>query len=173
MTIARTPEKASSGTAHAAARPQTAAEILMRAKAAAPRLRARSEEIERERRLPADVVELLRSTGVFRMGFSRDWGGPGLTSMEQTEVIEALSYGDTSAGWCAMIGSDTGLYASFLDEAVAREMFPHLDMVTAGLLFPVGRAERSAMPRRASPDRMHGSAAPARAGGSCSRPPRC
>ena len=27
--------------------------------------------------------------------------------MEQTAVIETLSYGDASAGWCAMIGSDT------------------------------------------------------------------
>jgi alkylation response protein AidB-like acyl-CoA dehydrogenase len=40
-----------------------------------------------------------------------------------------------------MIGSDTGLYASFLDRDVAERMFPSLDMVTAGLLFPNGRAE--------------------------------
>lgn len=130
-------------TAEAAAggAPQTAAQILARAQAVAPLLRARSEEIEQNRRLPADVVELLRGTGVFRMGFSRRWGGPELSSAEQTEVVEALSYGDASAGWCAMIGMDTGLYASFLDEADVKEMFPSLDMITAGLLFPVGRAE--------------------------------
>ncbi|MFE2756753.1 acyl-CoA dehydrogenase family protein [Actinosynnema sp. NPDC059335] len=119
----------------------TAAEILARAKAVAPLLRERAAEVERERRLPADVVELLRGTGVFRMGFSRRWGGPELNSVEQTEVIEALSYGDAAAGWCAMIGSDSGLYAQFLDETVAKEMFTSLDMVTAGLLFPTGRAE--------------------------------
>ncbi|WP_225729353.1 MULTISPECIES: acyl-CoA dehydrogenase family protein [unclassified Nocardia] len=118
-----------------------AAEILARAQAVAPRLRERSAEIERLRRLPDDIVEMLRDTGVFRMGFARRWGGPELTSVEQTEVIEAIAYGDTSAGWCAMIGSDTGLYASFLAEHVVREMFSSLDMVTAGLLFPVGRAE--------------------------------
>lgn len=125
----------------AAAPPETATEILARAKAIAPLLRERSAEIEQHRRLPADVVEMLRGTGVFRMGFSREWGGPELTSMEQTEVIEALAHGDASAGWCAMIGMDTGLYASFLDEPVAKEMFTSLDMITAGLLFPVGRAE--------------------------------
>jgi alkylation response protein AidB-like acyl-CoA dehydrogenase len=122
--------------------PQTPAEILTRAQAIAPRLRERSPDIERERRLPADVVKMLRDSGVFRMCFGRRWGGPELTSMEQTEVVEALSYGDAAAGWCAMIGSDTGLYASFLDEPVAKEMFPSLDMITAGLLFPTGRAER-------------------------------
>lgn len=123
------------------ATPGNAAEILARARALAPALRARAEEIERARRLPPDVVESLRATGVFRMGFAHDWGGPELSSIEQTEVIEALSYGDAAAGWCAMIGSDTGLYASFLARDVAERMFPVLDMVTAGLLFPSGRAE--------------------------------
>jgi alkylation response protein AidB-like acyl-CoA dehydrogenase len=122
--------------------PNTAAEIIAAAKALAPTLRERATEIEQNRRLPADVVELIRSTGAFRMGFSRAWGGPELTSIEQTEVVEALAYGDSSAGWAAMIGMDSGLYASFLDETVAKEMFPHLDMTTAGLLFPTGRAER-------------------------------
>src|SRR5512139_539804 len=127
--------------AGAAEPPRSGEEILSRARAIAPRLRERSAEIERERRLPGDVVEWLRDTGVFRMGFSTAWGGPELNSMEQTEVIEVISYGDPAAGWCAMIGCDTGLYASFLDEPVAKEMFPSLDMVTAGLLFPTGHAE--------------------------------
>ncbi|HEX2419662.1 MAG TPA: acyl-CoA dehydrogenase family protein [Micromonosporaceae bacterium] len=123
------------------AAPGDAAEILRRAQILAPVLRDRAEEIEQARRLPSDVVESLRATGVFRMGFTRDWGGPELSSIEQTEVIEALSYGDPSAGWCAMIGSDTGLYAAFLDRDAAERMFPILDLVTAGLLFPNGRAD--------------------------------
>ncbi|MCK8675999.1 acyl-CoA dehydrogenase family protein [Streptomyces lichenis] len=123
--------------------PNTAAEILAAAKALAPVLRERGPEIEENRRLPADVVELIRATGAFRMGFSRAWGGPELSSVEQTEVVEALAYGDSGAGWAAMIGMDSGLYASFLDERVAKEMFPHLDMTTAGLLFPTGKAEKT------------------------------
>jgi len=122
--------------------PETAEETLARAKALAPHLRERAEEIERARRLPPDVVEMLRDTGVFRMTFPRERGGTELTSIEQTEVVEALSYGDASAGWCGIIGSGTGLYCSFLADDVGREMFPSLDMITAGMLFPVGRAER-------------------------------
>ncbi|MEV6601736.1 acyl-CoA dehydrogenase family protein [Actinoplanes sp. NPDC051346] len=120
----------------------TAAGILARARAAATQLRARSTDIEQARRLPDDVVELLRSTGVFRMAVPRAQGGPELNSIEQTEIIEALAYGDTSAGWCAMIGMDTPLYAGFLPEAVARSLFTHPDMITAGLILPVGRADR-------------------------------
>ena len=129
------------GDGEAPAPPGDATEILRRARALAPVLRERADEIERARRLPSDVVESLRATGVFRMGFARDWGGPELSSIAQTEVIEALSYGDASAGWCAMIGSDTGLYAAFLDRDAAERMFPVLDLVTAGLLFPSGRAD--------------------------------
>ncbi len=133
MTLTRTPVTEA---------PDTAAQILARAKALAPVLRERAAEIEQNRRLPADVVELLRGTGVFRMCFNREWGGPELTSMEQTEVVEALAYGDASAAWCAMIGANTGIYSNFLEQAVAKEMFPRPDMITAGLLQPAGRAER-------------------------------
>ncbi|MBY8852208.1 hypothetical protein K7G98_29695, partial [Saccharothrix sp. MB29] len=104
------------------------------------------EEIEQNRHLPTDVVELLRSTAVFRMALAKARGGPELTSAQQTEVIETLSYGDTSAGWCAMIGMDTPLYSAFLSEDAVREMFPRKDMITAGLFFPSGRAAGSAWP---------------------------
>ena len=93
MTLTQTPGDVTGG----ATPPLTVAEILARARAIVPRLRERSAEIESERRLPADVVRLLRDTGVFQMGFGREWGGPELSSMEQTEVVEVLSYGDSSA----------------------------------------------------------------------------
>src|SRR5689334_10069021 len=117
-------------------------EILKRARELAPQLRELAPAIEANRTLPAEVVELLRATGVFGMCFGREWGGPALTSMEQTEVVEALAYGDASAAWCAVIGANTGIYANFLDQAVAKEVFPRLDLVVAGLLQPSGRAER-------------------------------
>jgi alkylation response protein AidB-like acyl-CoA dehydrogenase len=120
--------------------PTTPQAILAAARAVVPELRARSLEIEEGRRLPTDVVELLRGTGVFRMGFPSEFGGPGLTSMAQVEVIETLSSGDASAGWCAMIGMDAGLYA--LSDPAVREMFPTLDVIAAGMLPPVGRADR-------------------------------
>ncbi|MFI9812675.1 acyl-CoA dehydrogenase family protein [Saccharothrix variisporea] len=122
--------------------PPAAADILARARALAPHLRERAAEIENARRLPDDIVDMLRGTGVYRMGFNRDWGGPELSSTEQVEVIEALAYGDASAAWCAEIGSHTGLFATYLDRSVAREMFTDLDTITTGALFPVGRADR-------------------------------
>jgi len=122
--------------------PNTAEDILAAVRALTPELRERSVEIEQNRRLPADVVQLLRGAGVFRMGFPPEFGGPGLTSAEQTAVLEALAYADTSVGWCGMIGMDSGLYSAFLRPEAVREMFPTPDMITGGLINPNGRAER-------------------------------
>jgi alkylation response protein AidB-like acyl-CoA dehydrogenase len=120
----------------------SASDVLDRAKALAPLLRERAAEIEQARTLPPDVVELLRGTGVFRMCFGSDWGGPQLTSMQQTQVAEALAYGDASAAWCGIIGANTGLLSNFLDRSVAEKMYPTLDTITAGVLAPAGHAER-------------------------------
>ncbi|MEU3328480.1 acyl-CoA dehydrogenase family protein [Streptomyces albus] len=129
-------------TGRPAAVPNTAEDILAAVRALVPLLRDRSAQIEQLRRLPADVVELVRATGVFRMGFGTEFGGPALTAAEQTRVLEELSYGDSSVGWCAMVGMDSGLFATYLSPTAVREMFPTLDVSTAGMLAPAGRAER-------------------------------
>ncbi|WP_035860946.1 acyl-CoA dehydrogenase family protein [Kitasatospora cheerisanensis] len=122
--------------------PLDAAEILRRARELAPVLRKRAPEIEANRTLPADVVELLRATGVFRIGHSARTGGPCLTSLEQTEIIEAIAYGDSSAGWCAGIGAMGGAITNFLLPDAVRALYPSPDLITAGALVPAGRAER-------------------------------
>jgi alkylation response protein AidB-like acyl-CoA dehydrogenase len=137
--------------------PLSAADILENARALTPWLRERREQIEATRRLPEEVVARLRAAGMFRLAMPRSWGGPELSSMRQVEVIEELSRGDASSGWCVMIGCDSGLYSGYLDDAVAREMYPRLDMVQAGWVYPIGRAERVADGYRVSGDWMFGS----------------
>lgn len=106
----------------------------------APRIRARAQEIEDLRRLPADLVDELRDTGVFRAAMPTEWGGPELSSMEQISLIEELGRVDASVAWCAMIGMDSGIYAGYLRPDVARATYPRLDMITAGAVLPVGQA---------------------------------
>lgn len=115
--------------------------IHSNARALRPVLASRSDDIEAERKLPDDIVEALTNTGVFRMNMPRSWHGPQLTSMQQVEVIEEISRGDASAGWCVMIGCDAGIYSGYLDDAVGRNLYPHLDMVQAGWVYPIGVAE--------------------------------
>lgn len=117
-------------------------QILENARKLVPRIAARADEIAALRRLPADLVAELKSAGLFRMPMPAAWGGPEMSPRAQVEAVEIVSTADPSVGWCVMIGSDSGFYGARLEESAARALFPDLDAVTAGLLFPVGRAER-------------------------------
>ena len=116
----------------------SAADILANARALAPAIAARSEEIEGLRRLPSDLVAELRAAGFFRMGRSRVKGGPQMSLPQHLEVIEVLSEADPSVGWCVKIGTDSGIIAELLPPAASARLLPHPDMVTAGQ-FTAGR----------------------------------
>jgi len=117
--------------------------ILNGARRIATLLRANAAEVEAARRLTPTVIEALRSIGVFRMAMPRAWGGPEVDLLTQMEILEVLSAADASAGWCAMIGSDSGFYGAALDDADARELYPDLDFVSAGWIVPAGTLEVS------------------------------
>jgi alkylation response protein AidB-like acyl-CoA dehydrogenase len=117
------------------------AAILANAHRIAPLLREHAGEVEAARRLTAPVVDALRGSGVFRMSMPRAWGGPEVDLVQQVEILEVLSRADASAGWCAMIGSDSGFYSGFLSDACGRELYPDLDSVSAGWILPAGSLE--------------------------------
>jgi alkylation response protein AidB-like acyl-CoA dehydrogenase len=96
------------------------------------------EEAERRRQLTPRIVEALRSAGVFRMPMPAAWGGPEVDIISQIEIVEAVSRGYASAGWCAMIGSDGGFFSASLEDQVGRRLFADLDSITAGMLQPRG-----------------------------------
>jgi len=106
----------------------------------APKIRAAADEIERGRRLPLHLVREMQRAGVFRMAMPRAWGGPELDFISQMQVIEELSIADASVGWCVVIGADGGYMTAFIDQTVAREMYPDIDAVTAVTFAPPGTA---------------------------------
>jgi alkylation response protein AidB-like acyl-CoA dehydrogenase len=125
-----------------ASTPMSYADIFANARALSAYLREKSAEIDEARKLPSEVVARLREAGMFRLMMPKTWGGPELRPAEQVEIIEELAKANASAAWCVMIGCDSGFFAGYLDQDAAREIFPRLDMVTAGSVMPTGRAER-------------------------------
>ena len=125
-------------------RPLTATDIRANVDALCDDIRDRdlATEFDAQRKLPVDIVERLRAAGVFRMNMPRSWGGPEMTSPEQVQIIEALSRADASVGWCAFIWCDSGIYSGYLEEGIARELYPRLDMAQSGWVYPAGRADR-------------------------------
>jgi indole-3-acetate monooxygenase len=105
-------------------------------------IRAASEEIEQARRLPSNIAAAMKEAGVFGMAMPRLWGGPELDPLTQFRVIEALAMADGSVGWCAMIGCDSGYITAFLDQDVARSMYPDVLVATGASATTTGQATR-------------------------------
>jgi alkylation response protein AidB-like acyl-CoA dehydrogenase len=62
--------------------------------------------------------------------------------LTQFRVIEALAMAEGSVGWCAMIGCDGGYVTAFLDQDVARAMYPDIRVATGAAGTTTGRAVR-------------------------------
>ncbi|HUL83005.1 MAG TPA: acyl-CoA dehydrogenase family protein [Gammaproteobacteria bacterium] len=118
----------------------TAEQILANARALAPEIAARAPECAALRHLPRDLVDKLKAAGCFRVMFPKSWGGPEMPLPMQLEMIEVLARADASVAWCVKIGSDSGLFAAWLEESAARELYADLDFVTAGQAPPNGAA---------------------------------
>ena len=127
--------------AAAVARPNDSP-ILHAAIAMAPQIRAMSDEIERGRRLPLAIFEAMKTAGIFGMAMPRSWGGPELDPLTQFRVIETLAMAEGSVGWCAMIGCDSGYMSAFIDQEVARAMYPDIQVATGAAATLTGKAMR-------------------------------
>jgi indole-3-acetate monooxygenase len=132
-------------------------DIYTNARALSGYLREKAHEIDEARRLPPDVVARVREAGLFRLTMPRIWGGPEFSAIEQVELIEELSRASSAVGWCVMIGCDSGIYSGYLDDDAGRKLYPHLDMATAGWVWPAGRADRVDGGYRVSGQWMFGS----------------
>jgi indole-3-acetate monooxygenase len=121
---------------------ETSSRLLADIRRMAPMIAARAAEIEAARRIPLDLVETLRSIGVFRMLAPKSHGGLELELWAVLKIMAALARIDGSFGWAAMIGSGASLFASLLP----RETYDRIyrdgpDVIFAGSTQPTGTAE--------------------------------
>src|SRR5579859_5642549 len=68
-------------------------------------IRGRRGEFERLGHVPVDMVEKLKSAGVYRAMVARRFGGDELSPAEFCRMIEAISAADGSTGWVASFGA--------------------------------------------------------------------
>lgn len=115
-------------------------DIVATARALAPSIRLRSDEIERGRSLPADLAATLARAGLFRTLLPRRLGGLECAPLEALAAMETVGEADASAGWCTMIGATAGMSAAWLDPDVAATIHDGPEVVTGGVFAPIGRA---------------------------------
>ena len=109
-------------------------DLTQRAQALQPLLRLAAAGIEQTRRLSPAVLTALHALQAFNLQVSEDYGGPGADPITHLRVIETLSQGDASSGWCAMVGSESSACINaFLEPAIVREMLVETPHAVAAL----------------------------------------
>jgi alkylation response protein AidB-like acyl-CoA dehydrogenase len=114
--------------------------ILDTVHALLPEIRARAEECERARRLPADLAQTLARAGLFRLALPKEIGGLELDPATLLRVFEEFGAADASVGWCVMIANTTGLTAAYLERGLAQDIFGPPDAIAGGVFAPLGKA---------------------------------
>src|SRR5262249_42067758 len=77
------------------------------ARALAPRIRERADEIEDARQLPSDLVMEIATAGLFKVAVPTAEGGLGADIITTLRVIEEVARADGSTGWCVAMGINT------------------------------------------------------------------
>ncbi len=116
--------------------------LLQNIEALAPAIASRAAEIESGRRIPPDLVEKLRSIGLFRMFVPQSHGGMELDLPRGLQIVEALGRIESSVGWVSMIATGSVTFLPLLPRAI----FDHIyrdgpDVILAGSAHPAGTAE--------------------------------
>lgn len=116
--------------------------MLVDVAALGPLIAARAPEIEAGRRIPLDLVEVLRSIGIFRMFVPRSHGGLELSLAQGCKVVEALARIESSVGWVSLIAAGSSLFTSLLPQKTFERIYQDgPDAIIAGSMQPVGTAE--------------------------------
>ena len=101
-------------------------------------VRDHATEIDQTRRLPDGLVSALRRTGINRMFLPTVLGGLQAPVADVMDMIEGIAAVDGSTAWCTVIGAGSNVFAGYMPEAGARQVFADPDQGNATMLAPVG-----------------------------------
>jgi 3-hydroxy-9,10-secoandrosta-1,3,5(10)-triene-9,17-dione monooxygenase len=122
----------------------TSQEMIRRAVALRPLLSEQSAETER-RTYPSDQIHrACQDAGFYRCYIPRRYGGYEFGAPTFMRVVQELSRGDVSTGWCIALAAAHALQiASWWPEPAQQEIFGNGDMRCAAVAAPIGPAVRS------------------------------
>ncbi|KQH76921.1 hydroxylase [Mycobacterium gordonae] len=103
--------------------------------------RESASEIDRERRLPPELVARLNEAGMLRATMPREVDALELSPPTALRCAEAIARGDAATGWCVSIAITSALLVAYLPDAPRDEMFGGGKGVAAGVWAPRGRAK--------------------------------
>ncbi len=116
--------------------------ILANVEAVLPILREEADECTRIGHLTERAHRALLDAGAYRVGFAKHRGGPEMSLVDQTRMVETIARVSGGVAWNACVLAATGFYAGRLGEKAYAELYPDFDHPTAGSFHPRGRADR-------------------------------
>src|SRR5450432_364615 len=99
------------------------ARVIARAEALQPLVAAAANEIERDRRLPAALLDHLHEAELFRLLLPRSSNGIETDPVTFFHVIETIAQADASTAWCLGQAGGCAMSAAYLDLPVAHAIF--------------------------------------------------
>src|SRR5919199_22381 len=88
----------------------------------ADQIRRTAAEAEAMRRLPDDLMRLLKDAGLFSIYTPKEFGGLDLPVPEALRVVEEVARHDGSTAWTVALGLANGVFTSMLPEASAARL---------------------------------------------------
>jgi len=117
-------------------------ELLKAAEELSKEFYQRSDEIEKARRVPADISQKMGEAGFYRLGIPQHLGGLEVPPAISSRIFESLARGDASCAWVAFIGATTGTSLASIPQDAAAEIFSAADVLMTGVFAPTGVAEK-------------------------------
>jgi len=96
-------------------------------------------ETELGRRLPDELLDALRASGLMRAGAPIAVGALELAPDLTLRCAEEIARGDASAGWCVSIAATSSLLAGYLAEEPRADLFGDPEGIAAGVWAPRGK----------------------------------
>src|ERR1700756_1689314 len=117
-------------------------DIVARARLIGDMARGMADQIDTDRRLPAQLVGALRDSGLLRAGAPTEVEALELPPGTALRCAETVARGDASAGWCVSIAITSSLLVAYLPQVSRDELFGDGRGVAAGVWAPTGKARR-------------------------------
>jgi indole-3-acetate monooxygenase len=99
------------------------AELVERARGLIPLIAGAVDRVDRDRAVPADVLDAMHEARLFRALIPASFDGEEAEPATFFQVIEAVAMADASVAWCLCQNSGVSMAAAYLDPKVAHELF--------------------------------------------------
>jgi 3-hydroxy-9,10-secoandrosta-1,3,5(10)-triene-9,17-dione monooxygenase len=114
----------------------TCEELVARAAAMVPGLRARADEIEQARKVPKDVIEMFRKAGFFRILQPKQFGGWEMNPVVFMRVLNELGRGCCASAWNMMILGVHNWEFGLMDHRAAQDVWGENDEAIVASSYP-------------------------------------